>query len=119
MKFFLDENVDLRLVPFLTSLGHDVSSVRSRSLRGQPDDKLLELATQENRILLTHGRDFGELVFRRRMPHSGIVLLRLKDDSVENIQNRLRHVLTHYAEDQFRHFIVVSQEDVRVRETSL
>jgi predicted nuclease of predicted toxin-antitoxin system len=115
MKFFLDENVDLHLVPFLEGLGHDVSSVRSRSLRGQPDDRLLEIATSEQRILLTHDRDFGELIFRRHMQHHGVILLRLKDDSVANIQNRLQHVLTHYTEDQFRHFIVVTQEDVRIR----
>jgi predicted nuclease of predicted toxin-antitoxin system len=74
MRFLFDENVDLRLVAFLTNLGHDVSSIVSRPLRGCPDDAVLALATEEKRILLTNDRDFGELVFRQQLPHSGVLL---------------------------------------------
>jgi len=114
MRFLFDENVDLRLLPFLTNLGHDVSSVVSRPPRGRPDDLVLALATEEMRILLTNDRDFGELVFRQQLPHSGVLLLRLKDESLENVQSRLEHTLMHH-KDELHHFVVITQKSVRVR----
>lgn len=54
MKFLLDENVDARLLPFLTDLGHDVTSVAKDYYYGLLDEDVLELAHQEHRILLTN-----------------------------------------------------------------
>jgi len=116
MRFLFDENVDLRLLAFLTSLGHEVSSVVSRPPRGRPDDLVLALATEEKRILLTNDRDFGELIFRQQHPHSGVVLLRLKDESLENVQSRLEYTLIHH-KDQLHHFVVITQKNVRIRRT--
>ena len=52
----------------LTDLGHDVLS----GLDGDPratDEALLALANQEERVLITEDKDFGELVSVRRLPH--------------------------------------------------
>jgi predicted nuclease of predicted toxin-antitoxin system len=114
MRFLFDENVDLRLLTFLTNLGHDVSSVVSRPPRGRPDGMVLALAAEEGRILLTNDRDFGELVFRQQLPHSGVLLLRLKDESLKNVQNRLEYTLIHHKDD-LCHFVVITQKSVRVR----
>jgi predicted nuclease of predicted toxin-antitoxin system len=114
MRFLFDENVDLRLLTFLTHLGYDVSSVVSHPPRGRPDDAVLALAVAENRILLTNDRDFGELVFRQHLPHSGVLLLRLKDESLGNVQSRLEYTIAHHKDDLY-HFVVVTQKNVRVR----
>ena len=45
----------------LTNLGHDVVSVRDRN-PGAADDALLALAYEEERVLVTEDKDFGELV---------------------------------------------------------
>lgn len=37
--------------------------------------ELLERAAHEGRIVITIDTDFGELVFRQRMPHAGLVRL--------------------------------------------
>jgi len=116
MRFLFNENVDLRLLAFLTNLGHDVSSTVSRPPRGRPDDVVLALATEEMRILLTNDRDFGELVFRQQLPHSGVLLLRLKDESLENVQSRLEYTLMHH-KDELHHFVVITQKSVRIRRT--
>ncbi len=41
-----------------------------------PDADLLKIAYEAGRVVLTHGRDFGELVFRRNLAAEGVVLLR-------------------------------------------
>jgi predicted nuclease of predicted toxin-antitoxin system len=38
---------------------------------------VLAIATAEQRVLLTNDKDFGELIFRRRLPHAGVILFRL------------------------------------------
>ena len=111
--FLLDENVDLRLLPFFAS-EYDVKSLVQDYTWGLPDEDVLALAVQEKRIIITNDKDFGELIFRHHLPHCGILLFRLKDESLENVQNRLRHVLTHY-KNQLHHFLVITQKSVRIR----
>ena len=43
------------------------------------DDFILNLANKQQRILLTQDKDFGELVFRVKSAHFGVVLIRLTD----------------------------------------
>jgi len=116
MKFLLDENVDYRLVSFLTQRGYHVSSVAKDSMYGLADEDVLAMATQEHRILITNDKDFGELIVRRHFPHRGVLLFRLKDESLVNVQTRLQHVLTYY-HDQLHSFLVITQTRVRIRET--
>ena len=41
------------------------------------DDVVLARAYGEGVILITADKDFGELVYRQRRPHAGVLLLRL------------------------------------------
>ena len=56
----------------LTSLGHDVI-VASEFAPGATDEDLLALARDEQRVLVTHDKDFGELVYRRGLPHFCVI----------------------------------------------
>ena len=115
MRFLLDENVDYRLVSFLLKRGYDVTSVAKDYLYGVADEDVLAMATQEHRILITNDKDFGELIVRRHFLHHGVLLFRLKDESIANVQTRLQHVLAHY-HDQLHHFLVITQTRIRIRE---
>ena len=44
---------------------------------GVADDDVLEQANTRNAVLVTADKDFGELVYRQRRVHAGVVLLRL------------------------------------------
>lgn len=83
MKFITDENLGIQIPNFLKNLGYDVISAIEVAL-SQPDIDILKIANKTNRILLTTDKDFGELVFKEKLIHSGVILLRLKDESVEN-----------------------------------
>ncbi|MBI2011521.1 DUF5615 family PIN-like protein [Candidatus Daviesbacteria bacterium] len=83
MRFITDENLGVKVPEFLRSLGYDVISATEVAL-SKPDIDILNLANKENRILVTSDKDFGELVFKEKLVHEGVILLRLKDESVEN-----------------------------------
>lgn len=117
MRFLLDQSTDARLVPYLRSLGHDATRVGTDYSAGIPDTDVLAIAVREGRILITDDRDFGELVFRRRFPHQGVIFFRLGDYSpLATRVVRLEYVLTHY-QDRLDQFVTVTDRQVRVRST--
>jgi predicted nuclease of predicted toxin-antitoxin system len=78
------------------------------------DVDILALAYREQRILITDDRDFGELVFRLRQPHAGVIYLRLDTTRFPVRARRIDDVLAAYG-DQLDQFIVVTVDAIRVR----
>ena len=114
MKFLLDVCASSRaLRALLTDLGHEVLSALEVDPRAA-DDALLALALREERVLVTEDKDFGELVFVRRLPHPCII--RFVDMRVEEKVAAMRELLERHA-DALRAgaFIVVTRGRVRIR----
>ncbi len=96
MRFLVDRCAGRRLAEWLRGEGHDV--VESRSLGADPgDSRLLELAAQDRRVLITIDTDFGRLVFLERQAHTGLV--RLPDVRAEYRIELMRQVLEHHQAD--------------------
>ena len=80
MRILADENIFGGSISRLRDHGYDVLSVKE-TYPSEADINLLELATVEERVLITHDTDFGELVHRDRIPAPfGVMLFRLHDD---------------------------------------
>ena len=62
MKFLADMGISPRTVEYLSSEGHDAIHLHELGLDTLSDPKILELARGEERVVLTHDLDFGELV---------------------------------------------------------
>ena len=114
MKFLLDESADFPLALHLRQLGHDVTSIVHDYERGLSDRDVLAIAQREERVLITNDRDFGELVFRHRQGHAGVLYFRLPAADLALTIARLEYVLTHHAH-QVHLFLVVTKDRVRVR----
>lgn len=105
MKFLLDENIGKKIANFLNNLGY--STYRLREINpGIEDFAVLELAISINAVVVTSDKDFGELVFKEGYPHTGVILLRLKDQSSENKIKALKKVLS--TNKDLRNFLVVT-----------
>ena len=68
---------------WLRDQGHEVFSVFDEA-RGISDEEVLNKAVYENRILITVDKDFGEMIYRERREHCGVILLRLSDERALN-----------------------------------
>ena len=66
MRFLANENFPVRSVIRLRDAGYDVA-YGSEDAPGAEDSLVLERAVIEGRIILTFDRDYGELIYRRRM----------------------------------------------------
>lgn len=82
MKFLFDQSADRRLLPYLQSLGHDVTAIGANYPSGLPDEEVLAIAQREQRILVADDRDFGELVFSKRQAHVGVIYFRLPPSEI-------------------------------------
>lgn len=81
------------------------------------DDGIIQKAFEENWILITNDKDFGEKVYRERWPHRGVILLRLDDERAANKIDVLRRLLRDYADRLVDHFVVVTETTVRFART--
>ena len=116
MRLLANENFPLDAVAALREAGHDVAWVREDS-PGKADDEILLHAQEENRIVITFDKDFGELAFRSRLPaQSGVILFRITPKSPHHIAQAAVQALAS-RDNWIGHFSVV--EDNRIRMTSL
>lgn len=74
---------------------------------------MIQKAFTENRNLITNDKDFGEKVYRERLPHKGVILLRLEDERSASKIDVLQRVLSAYADRISNQFIVVTETKIR------
>ena len=62
MRILLDENVDNRLKQVLESRGFEVETTFNEDLTGKTDDEILDHASENDFLILTHDDDFLSLI---------------------------------------------------------
>lgn len=83
--------------------------------RGLADDEILLIANEEDRGIITRDKDFGDLVYRDKMVHSGIILNRLSQLTTEQKIELILNVLSEYGEELLNAFTVIQPTKVRVK----
>jgi predicted nuclease of predicted toxin-antitoxin system len=108
-----DESVDARIVTKLRLASFYVFSI-AENLSSIADEGVLEIAVSKNALLITEDKDFGELVFRFRLNHKGILLLRLTEQP-KNIEIAVQMIVQNY-NDILGKFSVLNENKLRIRE---
>jgi predicted nuclease of predicted toxin-antitoxin system len=114
MRIIVDESVDGRIVDRLRIAGHDILSI-AEFAPGTPDALVLAKADTAGVLLLTADKDFGELVYRRRMAHCGVMLLRQAGLSIDVRADVVLTILASHASELAAAFTVIAPESVRIR----
>jgi len=109
-----DESVDGNIVAHLESKGYKICYIKQYS-KGISDTQVIEVAIQHKALLITEDKDFGELVFRLRMPHHGILLLRLAGVEETKKCFLVESVLKNKVALKNK-FSVLDEEKLRIRE---
>jgi predicted nuclease of predicted toxin-antitoxin system len=114
MKLLANENLPLIVVVALRDAGHDVLWART-DMAGKADDVLLIRAQDEERIVVTFDKDFGELAFRWGLPaECGVILFRLRTQSPEHVRERVVAAMAERA-DWTGQFFLIEESRTRVR----
>jgi predicted nuclease of predicted toxin-antitoxin system len=93
MRFKLDENLDIRLVPLLAQGGHDVDTVRAERLSGSSDETIYDTCRQTARTLITLDLDFASPFRFPPQGTEGIVVIRPPRPILPAIKATLQSVL--------------------------
>ncbi len=112
MRFLVDECTGIKVAGWLKEEGNEVLSVYEEA-RGITDDAIIKKAFDEGWILITNDKDFGEKVYREKLPHKGIILMRLQDERSTNKINVLQRLFVLYPQRIFDGFVVVTENNVR------
>lgn len=112
-KFLVDECTGPQVAEWLKTQGFSVYSV-SEERPGMDDSKIIAKALREKWIVITNDKDFGELVYREKQVHHGIIFLRLEDERPQNKIKALRKFLESFKGNLSGRFFVVHEDCVRV-----
>ena len=117
MNLVADEGVDRPVVERLRQDGHDVVYVAELS-PSVADEEVLRQANARRAVLLTADKDFGELVFRQGLVHSGVVLLRLAGLANTTKAEIVAEVCRDRGAELVGTFSVIAPGQVRIRRRS-
>jgi predicted nuclease of predicted toxin-antitoxin system len=112
MRFLVDECTGPAVAAWLQAQGHEIFSVYD-SARGMDDNDIVQKALEENWILVTNDKDFGDQIYREHKSHHGVILLRLDDEGAKVKISVLEKLLHSYTDRLPEQFVVVTEEKVR------
>ncbi len=114
LKFLVDECTGKRLSILLKNAGYDVIFVGDWKPSAS-DEEVLQKSNQDERILITDDKDFGELVFRLEKPSSGVILIRASTTDPYTRFHLIENLLK--STDVNKKFIVLRDTVIKVRDT--
>ena len=116
MVLLADESVDYRIVTFLREQGFTVIAIIDNDA-SISDVEVLQKAKQANVLLITEDKDFGELVFRLKLKHSGILLLRLFNLEIQIQNAKILEALNIHEMELLNNFSPLTEKRLRIRQT--
>src|SRR5665213_651048 len=87
-----DENIHYFIIKSLREADFKIISVSEIS-KGIKDEEVISWAIQNNYLLLTEDKDFGEWVFAHHVNNLSVIFLRYHFSEYEEITNTLLHTL--------------------------
>jgi predicted nuclease of predicted toxin-antitoxin system len=116
VKFLLDMGLARHTAVTLRSAGHDAIHLRDQGLQRLEDYQIIAKAQREDRVILTHDLDFGQIIALSQASLPSVITFRLADMRPDQVNRRLDEVLARFAESLEQGALVsVSDHGIRVR----
>ncbi|HKS40850.1 MAG TPA: DUF5615 family PIN-like protein [Blastocatellia bacterium] len=90
MKFLPDQDVYANTARLLGDSGHDVITAAEIGCSQATDSELLNFAQEQERIFVTRDRDFGGLVYLKKIG-AGVIYLRVLPSTLQAGHNSKRY----------------------------
>jgi predicted nuclease of predicted toxin-antitoxin system len=93
LSFLADENISPESAERLEAMGYPCHSLLRDGPRTLTDREIVALAKEEDRVILTHDLDFGEIYYFAERGQVGVLVLRLRHQTVEAVNDVLERFL--------------------------
>lgn len=110
-----DENISSTMVKALRSAGCNVKDIKEEGLQGISDDQVVTMAQREKRVILTHDKDFSNVLHGRPVA-APVILLRFSNQSPGYVKERFLPLYEKYLAGKKFALVVVTDEYVRIVE---
>jgi predicted nuclease of predicted toxin-antitoxin system len=114
MKYLVDVGVGKKVENWLKENGFDVLSVRDIDSRAK-DSQILRWAVDQQRMIISMDKDFGELVYNSGQPHTVVLILRLEDADGDTKVDVIKKILAEFYDKIESHFCVFQDGRLRIR----
>ncbi len=116
-KLLLDANLSPETRTYLVeTFGLDVTDLITQRQSALTDEQVVALAKQQQRVIVTFDRDFGEIYHLREGGQIGVIVLRLEDQTVESVNGVLGRFFAGEAKtiDVDRSLVILEESRVRI-----
>lgn len=114
MNLVADESVDFGIICRLREIGTEVISI-SEEFSGIKDSEVLKVAADYQYLLITEDKDFGELTYRLKLVHCGILLIRLSDIIRKERIELVAEIIGKHFDKLQGNFSVLSKSGLRIK----
>ncbi len=114
MNLVADESVDFGIVKKLRLEGYTIFSI-GEGLSGIDDGEVLNFAYLKQCLLITEDKDFGELTYRLKLKHHGILLIRLNDLPRPERIELVCDILNKFQNELEMNFSVITKNGLRTK----
>ena len=73
---------------------------------------LLQMANEEQRILITNDKGFGDLVIMQKKLSAGAILFRIKGQGSQEKIKLMRKLLMGYRDKLLNHYVIISRSKI-------
>jgi predicted nuclease of predicted toxin-antitoxin system len=118
LRILLDENMPSAVSGWLKSHRRhwEVLNTLEVELQGSADHEVFQWAQDNRCVIVTFDRDFGDLRGLAAGQHHGIIHLRVRPTTSEEVQHALGRLLEQVSERELRGaLVIVGRNNIRVR----
>jgi len=113
-KLYLDQMFRVEVAEALRNEGYDVVRVSETGHARADDQQILQKAISENRILITLDEHFGDWVILPLSRHPGVIQIKVRPTTTENILRILLSFLRENKSGHFKdHLVILSETHVK------
>ena len=112
LKLLIDECIGKRLYRLLIEKDFNLKFVGDWK-RGATDEEIIRESIKEKAIIVTEDKDFGEMIFRRKLKPHGIVLFRTETANPYHRLSLLKEVLKRV--NPASKIIVITEKIIKIR----
>jgi len=120
MRFLADGGISPRTIEFLRHLGHEAEHIRMLGMQRASDLEIVERARADRSVVITFDLDFGDILALGVLDRPSVIILRLRDERADLVNDRVANVLEERQPDLEAGALVLVEDDrYRVRRLPL
>ena len=110
-----DEHISAKMIAAITAIPLEVESVKGK-FKGADDDRIIEFARENDLVIITEDKDFGEWIFAHHLPSAGVIFLRYHFKLTDLMILQLSAFLKQHSENLKGKFVTMTVDRIRIRE---